>query len=91
MRSGVWIANAFVALAAVAADPFPEHFRRRALEDIGANFIVIKVSERGLLSKKGDLSWVEEERYLVALLSRSRQLKVGRLLPRTLAATPRGP
>ena len=39
MRSGVWIANAFVALAAVAADPYP----RRAIEDIGANFIGIKV------------------------------------------------
>jgi hypothetical protein len=91
MRSGVWIANAFVALAAAAADPYPEQSRRRALEDIGANLIVIKVSERGPLSKKGDLPWVEEERYLVALLSRSRQLEVGRLLPRTLAATPRGP
>ena len=91
MRSGVWIANAFAAPAAVAADPYPEHFRRRALEDIGANFIVIKVSERGPLSKKGDLPWVEEERYLVALFSRSRQLEVGRLLPRTLAVTPQGP
>ena len=36
MRSGVWIANAFVALAAVA-------YPRRAIEDIGANFIGIKV------------------------------------------------
>jgi hypothetical protein len=69
----------------------PSTFAAAPLEDIGANFIVIKVSERGPLSKKGDLPWVEEERYLVALFSRSRQLEVGRILPRTLAVTPQGP